>query len=198
MTQRFVTHFSTVFLIHVALIVSGLTLIDHEVTRNLGEKVLNLKLASEVLFSETPKVVSHPSLPKTKARTTPSTEAVKETPAEEAQGRPGTIEGIEGSATGTALADLKSLYKAELRARIDQNKYYPAVARRLGHSGEPLVGFTLLPDGSIINIRILKSSSFARLDEAALEAVKAVKKFKPVPKEFGEAKIDFEVPVRFK
>jgi periplasmic protein TonB len=60
-----------------------------------------------------------------------------------------------------------------------------------------VVAFTLLHDGNIINIRIDKPSQYERLNASALEAVRKVERFKPIPKEVGEAKMDIKVPVKF-
>ncbi len=131
-------------------------------------------------------------------------------PTEVQEGRPGQLtqmgggEGVgaggmagTGSLSGNARADLRTLFHTELRARIEANKAYPAMSRRLGHTGMVVVAFTLLEDGNIINLRIEKPSPYDRLNESALEAVKKVQKFRPIPKELGEAKMDIKVPVKF-
>lgn len=46
------------------------------------------------------------------------------------------------------------------------------MSRRMGEEGKVLMDVYILPDGSVGQIRIRKSSGFARLDGAALEAVK--------------------------
>lgn len=193
MTQRFTTYFGTVFLIHAALLISGLTLITQEhALRHYGKRMLTVGIARELNASL--ESVRLPVTEKPKALN-PKLPAQKVT---EAPVRPGDQPVATASAlSGTALADIKTIYFSELRARIDENKFYPAIARRLQQQGEPIVGFTLLPDGTIIDVRIAKSSANARLDEAALAAVRAVKKFKPLPKEIGESRMDFEIPVKF-
>lgn len=88
-------------------------------------------------------------------------------------------------------------YKAELRATIDKNKYYPTMSRRLGQTGTVVIAFTLLEDGNIVDIRIEKPSLYERLNVSALDAVKKVERFKPIPKEVGEIRMDIKVPVNF-
>ena len=90
-----------------------------------------------------------------------------------------------------------ALYKAELRALIDKNKSYPPLSKRLGQTGIVVVAFTLLKDGHIIDVRLVKPSRYERLNFSALEAVKKVEKFKPIPQEIGELKMDIKVPVKF-
>ncbi len=195
MTHRFLTHFGTIFLIHAGLIFGGLTIIENEVvSQKIGQHILNLKVASEVLLaSPRQRVVARP-------KTIPSSTAVptiQETaPAQDA--KPGLIPDVgANSLSGTAMADLKSIYKAELRARIDQNKFYPPAARRLNQTGTVVVAFTLQNDGTIINVRIDHTSGNNRLDSAGLEAVKKVGKFKAIPTEFGSASMDMSVPIKF-
>lgn len=89
------------------------------------------------------------------------------------------------------------VYKAELRATIDKNKYYPTMSRRLGQTGTVVIAFTLLEDGNIVDIRIEKPSQYERLNVSALDAVKKVERFKPIPKEVGEIRMDIKVPVKF-
>lgn len=105
--------------------------------------------------------------------------------------------------TDTAPTDINAkfsamdVYKAELRATIEKNKYYPTMSRRLGQTGTVVIAFTLLEDGNIVDIRIEKPSQYERLNVSALDAVKKVERFKPIPKEVGEIRMDIKVPVKF-
>jgi protein TonB len=49
---------------------------------------------------------------------------------------------------------------------------YPAISRRLGEQGRVLLDVYILPDGSVGELRLRRSSGFARLDDAALRAVR--------------------------
>lgn len=105
-----------------------------------------------------------------------------------------------GSVYGTAkngLTDIKSIYRTELRAMIEKNKSYPTMSKRLGQTGTVVVQFTLLEDGKITDVKIEKASRYEQLNASALEAVKKVQRFKPIPKEFGESKMEIKVPVKF-
>jgi protein TonB len=101
------------------------------------------------------------------------------------------------SSIGQGKANALEIYKAELRAMIDSNKYYPVISKRLGQTGTVVVAFTLLEDGNIIDVRIDRPSRFDRLNSSALDAVMKVERFKPLPKELGEARMDVKVPVTF-
>ncbi len=70
---------------------------------------------------------------------------------------------------------------------------YPYIAREMGWEGTVKVAFTLLPDGSVENLRIVESSGYEVLDNTALETVlKASKEFPKV----GE-RIDVIVPIEY-
>lgn len=197
-------HFSTVFLVHATLLLVSLTILEEsKPLKTFGSKIVNFNLSKD--FGNAVAAVKR-TAPVPKTSPTGTGPVVKAKPQEEtvqgnaSENRPGSMPGNgtgTGALSGSAIADLKTMYFSELRAMIDQKKFYPAVARRLQQQGEPVVGFTLDTDGKLSNIRIIKSSSNTRLDDAALEAVKSVKKFKALPKEIGESAIDMEIPVRF-
>lgn len=157
-------------------------------TRNLeiGPTVLKLQVASQVLITKPrPQKKQQKVAPKVVAPSTPKAEPITEQPL------------TTSSTNQKMIQDLRSQYKSELRSRIEENKYYPALSRRLGQKGEVIVAFTLLEDGHIINIRIDKPSRYDRLNESALDAVKKVHTFKPIPKELGESRMDIKVPLKF-
>ncbi len=207
MTRRFLTHFSTVFFVHFALVFGGLVFIANEATTHkLGNQILNIKIAGDMLMAGSPRVSPPKQIRSNTSKTLKRKSVAPSAPVAAtdsstslvSDGKPGAMPGFGGgSLTGTAIADLKTMYKAELRARIDQNKFYPMAARRLGQTGIVVVAFTLLADGSIQDIRIDTSSGNDRLDTAGLEAVKKVGKFKAIPSEFASKTIDMSVPIKF-
>jgi protein TonB len=90
-----------------------------------------------------------------------------------------------------------SSYKAELRALIERNKFYPSSSRRLGQTGTVVVAFTLLKDGHIIDVKVDTPSPFEKLNASAMDAVKKVVRFKPFPDEIEESKLDVKVSLKF-
>ncbi len=66
-----------------------------------------------------------------------------------------------------------------LKLRIDAAKQYPEPARLRHLEGRVKVRFILLASGALTNIKVVKSSQYKNLDDAA---VKAVKKSSPCPK----------------
>ncbi len=105
---------------------------------------------------------------------------------------------VESSSLSTmAQADLKEIYKAELRSHIEANKFYPPISRKMGQTGTVVIAFTLLSDGTIINAKIETPSEFDQLNKAGLEAVKKIKRFKEIPSELGMNEMEVTVPLKF-
>lgn len=74
------------------------------------------------------------------------------------------------------IANLNKQYKARLHQLIASvtRKNYPKRAKRRNQQGRVKLAFTISHSGTITNIRILKSSSTASLDKAALQAIRKI------------------------
>jgi periplasmic protein TonB len=205
MTKRFFPYFGTVVFLHVLVLIgtwhlSKSDFIQSEIQK-LGRGAINLQVASHIMSSATVQKKVARAIPVNPDKPRPTPEEKKSVSAKEAtQSETTSYSTTEGSEFGTApegRTDQLSLYKAELRATIDKNKSYPTMSRRLGQTGTVVVAFTLLEDGHIIDVRIEKPSRYDSLNSSALDAVKKVKRFKPIPKDLGETKLDITVPVKF-
>lgn len=199
MTKGFFPHFSAVFFVHVFVLMGTWQLSQTEFVqtklKSLGDGVLKMQVATRMMTAPAikKKTVATPRL-------VPSAEPLKKSTIPETITEPVAASSGEGSEFGTSAngtTDIKAVYRAELRAMIDKNKYYPPLSRRLGQTGTVVVAFTLLKDGNIIDVRIDKPSRYDRLNDSALDAVKKVEKFKPIPAEIGATKMDIKVPVKF-
>ena len=190
MSNRFYPHLGSVFFLHLVVLFGSWQFLNTDlVSQNLkmGPTVLKLQVASQVLINQ-PKPQMKKAvqpLPKVSAPATAKSEPVTEQPQ------------TTSTLNEQVKADLRSQYKSELRSRIEENKYYPSLSKRLGQKGEVVVAFTLLEDGHIVNIRIDNPSRYESLNESALDAVKKVHTFKPIPKELGETRMDIKVPLKF-
>lgn len=92
----------------------------------------------------------------------------------------------------------KKDYFSQLRTKIDQNKKYPLRSKRFKEEGKSYLAFTVIKTGHFTKIRLLKSSGYARLDKAALKALKKTKKFKSFPKNIKKEFLDFTLVIDFK
>lgn len=222
MSKSILTYFLTVLVLHVVLIFTGWKTVPEAQKNNvpklgnggalnarIGGPVRAIPLSPIMRKVERKVVTNRPVVNVSDKIVAPTKKPIPEQVAElssQVEGSGGGVPGTGGSPNGhefgqgshgTGKFDAVSLYKAELRARIDQNKSYPPMSKRLGQTGVVVVAFTLLEDGNIINIRIDKPSRYERLNDSALDAVKKVVRFKPIPKEVGEGKLDVKVPLKF-
>ena len=200
MTKSFLTHLTTIISLHAVLFIGTWQLSQTEIVKNsinkMGPGILKLQIASRMIMQSTPVQKKVKTVSKNSVKPAPKVmeeQVVQETPTQPQ-------EAIMGSAIGTSAtgaADALTVYKAELRAKIDENKFYPTMSRRLGQTGTVVVAFTLLKDGNIVNVRLDKPSQYERLNSSALDAVKKVERFRPIPKEVGGLSMDVKVPVKF-
>jgi len=95
-------------------------------------------------------------------------------------------------------ARIEASYKRALAAAIERNKVYPRMASRMGQEGVVTVGFTVLADGTIQDIHIVGEGAYPSLNEATLEAVRAVGRAMPIPPELGKGRWAFAVPIAYR
>jgi len=88
------------------------------------------------------------------------------------------------------------LIRAVPRYDVNPPPRYPPSARRRGYQGVVLLRVRVLEDGTVGEVRVVRSSGYAVLDRAALEAVK---QWRFVPARRGDRPIPMEVrvPIRF-
>lgn len=88
-------------------------------------------------------------------------------------------------------------YLLNIRAKIEENKVYPELARQEGLQGNTKVEFVIEKDGSISKIKILFSSGHKILDNAAVEAVKKATPFLNIPQELEKENLNVKLQVVF-
>ena len=87
-------------------------------------------------------------------------------------------------------------YYGVVRSMLDSNKKYPLLSLQRRQEGTPIVEFTILQNGDVINIEIT-SSGFRLLDREAQKIVLKSAPFPPIPKSLGKNRIDLRVPINF-
>ena len=67
-------------------------------------------------------------------------------------------------------------------SKIEKEKVYPRIARRMGIQGDVLVAFTILPNGSVCDIKILSGiKSHKLLRKAAVSTIEKAAPYLPFP-----------------
>lgn len=84
-------------------------------------------------------------------------------------------------------------HSAKVQEILNQRKIFPKNARKLDQYGEVLVRFDFTPNGEATNIRIIKSSGFDMLDNAAKELIKTSSSLFPKPQET----VPINVPIEY-
>jgi len=96
------------------------------------------------------------------------------------------------------LTKARVSYRAQIAALIDRNKEYPLFARKAGQQGTCSIRCTMMCDGTVKKVELVKSSGYDALDKAGLRAVNSVGKFPPPPHDGGCTEVSFEVPITFR
>ncbi len=99
--------------------------------------------------------------------------------------------------TEAARAAAERAYLSELQRAISRFQRFPEEARKGRKTGIVTVSFVLQADGRIRQVAIAKSSGDPSLDQAALEALHRLDRFKPIPAAIGRGTWSMRVPIRF-
>ena len=90
---------------------------------------------------------------------------------------------------------LENEYLSKLRRLIEENKTYPRAAKRLNQMGKVHISFVISKDGQIRNAKIVRDSSYERLNDAALEILSKIEKFEPIPEKLNKNSWEITVPI---
>jgi len=77
-------------------------------------------------------------------------------------------------------------YFAHLKEKIELAWVYPQESQMRGEQGILTLSFTILKDGRLQDVRLIQSSGYYLLDQAAMKAVKDAADFKPMPAQWPE------------
>jgi len=103
-----------------------------------------------------------------------------------------------GTARGSAPdRDAERAYLAQLQRAIGRHQRFPDDARKRRTTGVVTIAFVVKADGRIRDIRLAESSGDSSLDEAALQALHRLNRFKPIPATIGRQSWSMRVPIRF-
>jgi protein TonB len=92
---------------------------------------------------------------------------------------------------------LETRYLAELQRAISRNRYYPKKARRNKLEGKVTVTFVLRKDGRLTSIGLARGSGHSALDEAALQTLRRLGRFKPIPDAIGRSQWKLRIPINY-
>ncbi|MFH1564142.1 MAG: energy transducer TonB [Nitrospirota bacterium] len=90
------------------------------------------------------------------------------------------------------------IYQKKVREKIEQVKLYPVLARRNGIEGQVKVQFTILSNGRVTTIELIKSSGNKILDDAAKNAIKHASPFSPIPEGISKKELQMGINIAFR
>jgi len=177
----------------VLLLAMILTLkLSNETTLIGDEKILDSYIyKNEKHYQVNVNTVKHQAIPKSKNT---SAISLKKTEKVEMKKQVTSIQKstAASSSNGTRANELLTA----LHTAIQAHQHYPESAMNMERQGRVTTVFMLLPDGTIRNLRLLKSSGTASLDNAALAAVHDAVPFQSVNK-YISAEKEFSIDVVF-
>jgi TonB family protein len=118
----------------------------------------------------------------------------KEEKTEKTKNRDDTKKPVFGTEEGRDVS-AKERYLLELRKWILDQVELPSAARMLGQSGMVKVQVTIKGDGSFMGVKLSEASAYIRLNQAALDLIRNLGKFKPLPE--GHPTLSVEIPIEY-
>lgn len=97
---------------------------------------------------------------------------------------------------GVHAAKVRMSYEQYLAAYINNYKRYPRIARRLHHQGIVVPKLVIKRSGELEQVVIVQSSGFATLDQGALELIRSLAPFKPLP-DFMPDLYQVNIPIKY-
>lgn len=150
-------------------------------------------------IAATPKADVRPDATPTDQATQPDTRTLDAAPATMASNAtPALGEGTAAAAPGIGGSidtrrQSHDAYLALIRARIEENRTYPASARRSGYEGTTSIQLTIGPNGRLTSAQIVRSSGHFVLDRAANRMVQKAAPFPAPP----QTAFQVTVPINF-
>ena len=102
-----------------------------------------------------------------------------------------------GTGDAASPAAQEGAYLKGLTQAIARNRFYPPEAQRQDLTGVVVVAFTIRADGSLTEFRVAKGSGSEVIDQAAVETVRRLGTYKPIPAGIGRSQWPVKVPIRF-
>jgi len=99
------------------------------------------------------------------------------------------------SLSGAQKDDFYMQYLVLIQNKIEKNRKYPAKAVANNQEGTSYVKFTILPNGDISEISLIKSSGYSDLDQTAIAMVQDAN---PLPSFPQKTPLSIKLPIIFK
>lgn len=95
------------------------------------------------------------------------------------------------------LGNMEDLIRI-IRRKLESAKRYPPEARRAGYEGTVVISFTINFDGTLRDVKVINSSGYPTLDQAAVMTIKRAAPFPSLKSYTTERSLTLEVPITFR
>lgn len=96
------------------------------------------------------------------------------------------------------MATILETYLDQVRIMIEENKTYPASAKKLGIDGEIVLRFRINRLGHMNSLEFIQKANFEPLNEAAKNAITRVRNFPAIPSEIQNHELVIDQKINFK
>ena len=103
---------------------------------------------------------------------------------------------VDNRTQGDRTNKIYQSYYGIVRSMLDSNKKYPLLSLQRRQEGTPVVEFTILKSGQVIDLHV-NSSGYRLLDREAQKIVLKSAPFPPIPDSLGKQRINLRVPINF-
>ena len=91
-----------------------------------------------------------------------------------------------------------SRYFQHLLVKIEKQKHYPRMARRLHQAGRVVIRFEISKSGDISNVIVEKPCKFHKLNTSAKRLIEELKSTTPIPETLNYAKFSIAIPIEYR
>ena len=160
------------------------------------KKIIPKKITSQEVIPK--EVINEPQIaPQEFDADSISEETQIQKPAVASKPNASSYEGNTTSQAANVRDEDKAKYYKIILSKLKRLQKYPPMARRRQEQGVAKLTFVLKKDGSMQSYRITKSSGFKLLDREVEALIKRAAPFPPIPKSFGNGKLELTVPIAF-
>jgi protein TonB len=100
-----------------------------------------------------------------------------------------------GAASASSVSPAR--WQSQLMSYLNRHKRYPRSSQSRREEGLAQVEFSIDPGGNVLSARVVRSSGFPELDQAALDMISRASPVPAPPPEIAQARMTLNLPVQF-
>lgn len=96
------------------------------------------------------------------------------------------------------VVDQQAVFPGDVNSWLARNLVYPDIDREMGNQGRVIVQFVVNLDGSVTNVKVVRSSKYEGLDKEAVNRVSRMPKWTPAKNNNQPVRSYFSLPITFR